>query len=135
MMTAFALTMTMVVGVFLPALEQMSREAAIAKTETILENLKAGNTSALVKELDDKMAQALPESKLQAAWPAVIGQFGTFKQIDERREGRYQGRQTVELILAFEKNTIVMRTVYDDAGKVGGLVFRPKDQAVLSPAK
>ena len=117
------------------AFAQMTRDAAIEKTEGILDNLKAGKASALVKEFDDKMAQALPESKLQGAWPSVIEQFGAFKQIDERREGRFQGRQTVELILAFERNTIVMRTVYDDAGKVGGLVFRPKDQAVLPSAK
>ena len=42
-----------------------------------------------------------------------------------------QERQAVELILAFEKQTIVHRTVFDSAGRVAGLVFRPLDAAVL----
>jgi hypothetical protein len=122
-------------GIVTGAFAQMPRDAAIAKTERLLENLKAGKTAEIVKELDSKVAQALPESKLREVWPGVIGQFGAFKGVDERREGQYQGRQAVELILAFEKETIVMRMVYDADGKVSGLVFRPKDMAVLPSKK
>ena len=42
-----------------------------------------------------------------------------------------QDRQAVELILAFEKQAIVNRTVFDSGGRVAGLVFRPLDAAVL----
>ena len=44
-----------------------------------------------------------------------------------------QGRQAVELFLAFEKDTIIMRAVFDSEEKVAGLVFRPTDLAVLPP--
>src|SRR4051794_5940007 len=76
MTTLFAWMMLFALVTSPTALAQMTRDAAIAKSEGILDNLKAGNTSALVKEFDDKMAQALPESKLQGAWPSVIAQFG-----------------------------------------------------------
>jgi hypothetical protein len=39
------------------------------------------------------------------------------------------------LILAFEKETIVMRTVFGADGKIGGLVFRPLSMAGLPANK
>jgi hypothetical protein len=131
----FAALIVLVFATCSPAFAQLTRDAAITKTEAILENLQTGHTAEIVKEFDGKMAQALPASKLEEVWSSVIGQFGAFKGIDERREGRFQNRQTVELFLAFDKETIVMRTVYDGDGKVGGLVFRPKDRAVLPANK
>ncbi len=44
-------------------------------------------------------------------------------------------RQAVELILAFEKETIVQRAVFDSEGKVAGLVFLPLASAVLPASK
>ena len=114
---------------------QLSADAAIARTETILEHLQSGNAAALVKLFDDKMRAALPEEKLKVVWPGVVGQFGAFKSIAERREGQVRDRQAVELVLAFEKETIVLRAVFDAEGKVGGLVFRPLSGALLPPAK
>jgi hypothetical protein len=97
-----------VVSLCSPAFAQLARDAAIAKAETILKRLQNGQTGDVAKELDTKMAQALPEEKLKAAWPGLVGQFGAYKSINERREGQYQGRQAVELFLSFEKDTIVI---------------------------
>ena len=113
---------------------QLDRDAAIAKAEAVLRNLQDGKTAEIVKEFDAKMKQGLPEAKLQGAWSAILGQFGAFKKIEERREGQVKGRQGVELILAFEKETIVQRTLFDGEGKLTGLVFQPLSSAVL-PAK
>ena len=114
---------------------QMPKEAAIAKAESMLKNLREGRTAEVVKEFDDRMAKELPEAKLKPVWAALVSQFGAFKSVVERREGRMQDRQAVELILAFEKQTIVHRTVFDAADRVAGLVFRPLDAAVLPATK
>jgi hypothetical protein len=45
-----------------------------------------------------------------------------------------EGRQ-VELILSFDKETIVQRAVFDSDGTVAGLVFRPITLAVLPATK
>lgn len=119
----------------LVAAAQLSGDAAIARTELILKYLQAGDAAALVRLFDAKMTAALPEERLAGVWSGVVGQFGAFKGITERREGRVQERQAVELILAFEKDTIVMRAVFDAEGKVGGLVFRPLTGSVLPPSK
>ena len=81
------------------------------------------------------MTQELPEAKLKPVWSGLVSQFGAFKSISERREGDMQGRQAVELILSFEKDTIVQRVVFDKEGKVAGLVFRPRALAVLPPIR
>ena len=125
----------MVVSLCSPAFAQLASDAAIARAETILKSLQNGQTGDVVKDLDPKMAQALSEEKLKAAWPGLISKFGAYKSINERRDGQYHGRQAVELFLAFEKDTIVMSTVFDAEGRIGGLVFRPKDLAVLPASK
>jgi hypothetical protein len=63
-----------------------------------------------IRRQDDEGAS---EARVKTVWPAIVAQFGALKSIDERREGQVQGRQAVELILSFEKNTIVQRAVFD----------------------
>jgi hypothetical protein len=118
-----------------PVFAQQTRDAAIAKAEAILQNFREGRTADIVKELDARMTKELPEAKLKPVWAGLIAQFGVFKNIVERREGPMEGRQAVELILAFEKETIVQRAVFDGDGKVSGLVYRPTNLAVLPPNK
>jgi hypothetical protein len=127
-----ALCLTVALGS--PVFAQLQREEAIRKAETILGNLQAGRVDDIVKEFDAKMTAGLPGDKLKGAWGTLVAQFGAFKSITERREGQAEGRQAVELFLVFEKETIVNRTVFDSAGKIAGLVFRPTSAALL-PAK
>jgi len=131
--TTRLLALALVVGLSTPLGAQLSRDAAIAKAEAILKHLQEGKTAEIVKEFDDRMAKELPEARLKPAWSGLVAQFGAFKSITERREGLMEGRQAVELILAFEKDTVVHRTVFDASGKVDGLVFRPATAAVLRP--
>ena len=125
----------LVVGLAIPLFAQLSRDAAIAKAEAILKNLQDGKTADIVKDFDARLTQDLPETKLKAAWPGLVAQFGAFKAITDRREGLMKDRQAVELVLAFEKETIVQRAVFDSEGKVAGLVFRPLASAVLPASK
>ena len=118
-----------------PLQAQLPGDTAVAKAESILRNLQEGRTAEIVKEFDDRMANELPEARLKPVWQGLVAQFGAFKSVAERREGRTQDRQAVELILAFEKQTIVQRTVFDGAGRVAGLVFRPLDGATLPANK
>ena len=125
------LVLALVAGWLAPLRAQLARETAIAKAETILKNLQDGRTADIFAEFDARLSKELPASRLTPVWPGLVAQFGAFKSIIERREGPMQERQAVELILAFEKQNIVHRTVFDSAGRVAGLVFRPLDAAVL----
>ena len=130
-----SLTIALIIGLSALVLAQLTREAAIAKTEAVLKNMQDGSISEVLKEFDARMTKELPETRVKAVWPALVAQFGALKSIDERREGQVQGRQAVELILSFEKNTIVQRAVFDSEGKIAGLVFQPLSMAVLPKTK
>src|SRR5688572_9513009 len=127
----YLLALALVTGWSGPVAAQLARDAAIAKAETLLKNLQDGRTAAIVTEFDARLSKELTEERLKPVWSGLVAQFGAFKSIVERREGPMQERQAVELILSFEKQTIVHRTVFDSAGRVAGLVFRPMDGAVL----
>ena len=65
------LIVALVVGLAVPLFAQLSRDAAIAKAEAILENLQDGKTAEIVKGFDARLTQDLPETKLKAAWPGL----------------------------------------------------------------
>jgi uncharacterized protein DUF3887 len=134
-MNLAATVLAIMAGVSTSLSAQLAKDAAIAKAELVLKNLQSGNTADVVKEFDARMSKELPEAKLKPAWSGLVAQFGAFKGIDERREGPVEGRQAVELILTFEKETIVQRLVFDGEGKIAGFVFRPKSMAVLPANK
>ena len=123
------------VGLCSPAFAQLTKDAAVAKAEALLKNLQDGKTADIVKEFNATVASALPEAKLASVWSTLVTKFGAFKQVQERREGPFKDRQAVELILTFEKDTIVNRVVFDKDGKIAGLVFQPLTSAVLPPNK
>jgi len=125
----------LVLGLCSPTFAQMGKEVAIAKSEAILKNLQKDAIAEIVKEFNPKMAQAISAETLRAVWVKLTGQFGAVKSVDERREGQLQGFQAVELMLSFEKERLVQRTVFDGEGKVAGLSFQPASMALLPAGK
>ena len=134
-LAAPVIVMVLAVSVSSTAVAQLTKDTAIAKAEALVKNLQDGKTAEIVKEFDARMTKELPEAKLSPVWSALVSKFGAFRQIQERREGPFKDRQAVELILAFDKETIVNRIVFDAEGKVTGLVFQPLASAVLPAGK
>ena len=107
--------------------------ATIGKAEALLKNLQDGRFEAIIAEFNPAMATAIPEEKLRGVWQMLSEQFGAVKSIEERRSGELKGYQAVELILAFERERVVQRVVFDGDGKVAGLAFQPASMAALPP--
>lgn len=116
-------------------LAQLDSAATIAKSEALLKNLQDGRFADVYSEFNPTMAKAIPEEKLRAVWAAMNAQFGALKSIDERRSGELKGLRAAELILTFEKERVVQRVVFDNDGKVAGLVYQPVSMALLPPPK
>lgn len=116
-------------------LAQLDSAATIAKSEALLKNLQDGRFADVYSEFNPTMAKAIPEEKLRAVWTAMNAQFGALKSIDERRSGELKGLRAAELILTFEKERGVQRVVFDNDGKVAGLVYQPVSMALLPPPK
>jgi Protein of unknown function (DUF3887) len=109
--------------------------ANIGKAEAVLKNLQDGRYAEVVKEFNPAVEKAIPEERLRAVWEMLSAQFGAVKSIDERRSGELKGFRAVELILAFEKERVVQRVVFDGDGKIAGLAYQPASMAVLRAAK
>ena len=114
---------------------QLDSAATIAKSEALLKNLQDGKFADVYREFNPMMANAIPEEKLRAVWDAMTDKFGALKSIDERRTGELKGLRAAELILTFEKERVVQRVVFDNDGKVAGLVYQPVSMALLPPPK
>jgi hypothetical protein len=114
---------------------QLDSAATIAKSEAILKNLQDGKFADVFSEFNPMMANAVPEEKLRGVWEAMRAKFGALKSIDERRSGELKGLLAAELILTFEKERVVQRVVFDNDGKVTGLVYQPVSMALLPPKK
>jgi hypothetical protein len=125
----------LVVGLAIPLFAQLSKDAAIAKAEAILKNLQDGKTAEIVKDFERPAHAGPAGNQTEGGMAWASRPVGAFKSITDRREGQLKDRQAVELVLAFEKETIIQRAVFDTEGKVAGLVFRPLSSAVLPASK
>ena len=120
---------------FTPFALAQSDSARIGRAEALLKNLQAGRFADVVKEFDSKMVAAIPEERLRAVWEMLTAQFGAVKTIEERRSGELKGFQAVELILAFERERVVQRVIFDAEDKIGGLAYNPANMALLPATK
>ena len=121
--------------VFAPVLLAQSESALIGRAEALLKNLQDGRYAEIVKDFNPAMVKAIPEERLRAVWEMLTAQFGAVKSIEERRSGELKGFRAVELILAFERERVVQRMVFDADGKIAGLAYNPANMAMLPAAK
>jgi hypothetical protein len=121
--------------VLTPVVLAQSDLALIGRAEALLKNLQGGRYAEVVKEFNATMVQAIPEERLRAVWEMLSAQFGAVKSIEERRSGELKGLQTVELILAFERERVVQRVVFGADGNIAGLAYNPANMAMLPAAK
>ena len=129
------LCLTFMLAFAVPVDAQLADAAAIAKAEAILKNLQDDKAGDVFREFDAKMAQAISEAQLGAAWQSMVGKFGAVKSIDERRVGLLKGMQAVELMLTFDSEKVVQRVVFTNDGRIAGLAFQPASMALLPAVK
>lgn len=118
-----------------PIIFAQTDSATIGKAEAVLKKLQDGRYGEVVKEFNPVMEKAIPEEKLRGVWEMLAAQFGAVKNIEERRSGELKGYRAVELILAFERERVVQRVVFDGDGKIAGLAYQPASMALLPSAK
>ena len=135
MMKRVGIAVSALLFAFSSSVLAQSDSALIGRAEALLKNLQAGRYADVVKEFDPKMVQAIPEERLRAVWEMLTAQFGAVKSVEERRSGELKGLQTVELILAFERERVVQRVVFGADGKIAGLAYNPANMAMLPAAR
>jgi len=97
----------------------------LAKAQTVVDLMAAGDFAKTEELFDAAMKGALPADKLQAAWNAVVQQAGAFKQ-RMRVTSQPRGALLITRVTCqFEKMSLDVQVVFDKDGLVGGLSFAP----------
>lgn len=96
--------------------------------------------SSAVKNFDGTMRDALPPTKLQDTWKSLNAQVGLFKRLVGFRTERVQQYDLAFVTCEFEKATLDVKVVFDNARQIAGLFFVPSQspptlKAPASPAK
>jgi uncharacterized protein len=116
---------------------------AITRARTAVAHLQKGDYAAVAATFHEKMAAALPESKLRGMWDALRAQFGAMRGTGTPRAATKGELRVVLIPGEFEKATLDIQFAYDASGRCVGLNIRPastpasdyKDAPYVTPAR
>jgi dienelactone hydrolase len=84
----------------------------------------------MVAEFNAQMKAALTEDRLRATWTGLVAQAGAFKRQVSATTGERGTFKVVVISCEFERATLEIQVVYDQAGLVAGLSIRPPTSTV-----
>lgn len=104
-------------------------EERIAAGQAFADQFLNKDYAAVVAQFDATMKSVFPLAKVQEARESLEPQMGAFRrQVGIRGERIEQNKVLYDIVYVtweFEKQTIDLRIVYDQAGQVAGLFFQP----------
>lgn len=111
-----------------PAAPQVPAER-IAAGQAFADQFLTKDYAAVVAQFDATMKSVFPLDKVKEARESLEPQMGAFRrQVGIRGEQVEQNKVVYDIVYVtweFEKQTIDLRIVYDQAGQVAGLFFQP----------
>jgi len=90
-----------------------------------VESLVKEDFADAVKNFDSTMKGVMSEAKLQDVWQELLAQSGSFKKQTGVRQTQEQGFNIVFVTCEFEKSTLNIKVVFNDANEISGLWFVP----------
>lgn len=96
-----------------------------AAARSLLDLLAKGDFATAEQKFDETMKTGLPKDKLEAAWKAVVSQYGPLKKPISIRQGKADEYDIIEIKCEFEKDFLVTRVVFNAKGQISGLFFVP----------
>ena len=125
-----ALIVTLLAAAALSAQVQNPSPSLVARAETVIDALAAGDFAMVSRQFNAAVKAALPDDKLRAAWDSVQTSAGAFV----RRNGattQVRGEFTAVLVACdFERNKVEVNVVFDATGAIAGLQMRPAQPAI-----
>jgi dienelactone hydrolase len=96
-----------------------------AHAQAVIAALQAKQFASVEAEFTDKMKEALPPGRLEATWAQVQGQVGALKSCGTPAVATQGEYQIAHASCEFERARLETQIVFDAAGKLAGLNFRP----------
>lgn len=97
----------------------------IQAAQAFVDLLVQGDFAIAEGKFDDTMKTAIPASKLEELWAALLKQVGAFQQQTGTHTTRTQGYDVVFVTCQFEKMLLDVKVVFDASGQIAGLFFLP----------
>jgi pimeloyl-ACP methyl ester carboxylesterase len=110
------------------ALPGQEQTANIARTETanhFVQLLIDGKFDKAVADFDAVMLKVMPADQLKKTWESVLADAGAYKKTLETRSETVGIYLVVNVTCEFAKRPLDVRVVFNKAGKISGLQFRP----------
>ena len=96
-----------------------------AHGEAVLALLTARDFARVESQFNEKVKAALPAGRLESAWTNVLAQAGPFQRAVGTRTQSAGEFQIATITCEFERARVDAQIVFDAAGKIAGLSFRP----------
>ncbi len=101
----------------------------IQAAQAFVDLLVKGDFTTAEGKFDDTMKTAIPASKLEELWAALLNQAGVFQEQTGTHTTRTQGYDVVFVTCQFEKMLLDVKVVFDASGQIAGLFFLPAQSA------
>lgn len=105
-----------------------------ARGRAVVANIAAGNTGPVAADFDAALTKALPPERLTGIWQQITEHEGPYRGIAGIQVAQEAGRHVAVVECRFGEAVWETLVVFDHENKIGGLFFRPKDEAVATAA-
>ncbi len=110
----------------------MTDRVAIARS--VVQSLASRDFAAVVDRFDSTMARAASAEQLAESWTTLLDQVGPFRAQGAATSDRVGDFYRVTIVSEFERDSIDIRVVFNDANRVSGLWFAPHTPSAAWPA-
>jgi uncharacterized protein len=105
--------------------EQPAKTSRTEATKDFVQLLVDGKFDKAVADFDAIMLKVMPAEQLKKTWEGVLADAGAYKKTLETRSETAGMYLIVHVTCEFAKRPLDVRVVFNKAGKVSGLQFRP----------
>jgi hypothetical protein len=116
-----------------PGIKMRTPQESMART--MLMNFTAGRFDAARKDFNDTLLKTVTSAMLTDLKQQFDTEAGTFQFVSNVREGRDDDQfRFAELTARYEKSSVIVRVVFDQANKIGGVFFNRVVPEKVDPA-
>lgn len=92
----------------------------------VVADLRGERFEGIVARFDEKLSSKLSVAELRRAWDRVVARYGEVREVREVKGSRIGALDVVDVIVTHEEpGEHAVRVVFDVAGRISGLWFKP----------
>jgi len=98
-----------------------------ARSAALIQALRQSRMTDAERDFDDRLRQAVPESKLASVWQQATVDKGAFVGVERVRRFHSAAGDAEITTLRLERGYVDVRVTFDEEGRMGSIFIRPSD--------